>query len=82
VNVVISDETAKFLKKIPIQDVEVILRKLHAIRDNPFPFLKKLTGSKLWRLRVLKYRAIIDIVVKADTLYVVRIGYRKNVFDE
>jgi mRNA interferase RelE/StbE len=80
-NVLISDESKKFLKKIPKKDSEIILKKLYAIKDNPYPFLKKLTGIKLWRLRILKYRAIIDIVIKANTLFVVRIGYRKNIYD-
>lgn len=80
--ILLSDESKKFLKKIPKNDVSIILRKLHEIRDNPFSYLKKLSGSKLWRLRVLKYRAILDIIIKSDTIYVVRIGYRKNVYDE
>ncbi len=79
--VLLSDESKKFLKKIPKGDIEVILRKLKAISENPFPHLKKLKGSKLWRLRVLKYRAILDIVIKANTIYVVRIGYCKDVYN-
>ncbi|MFT4313373.1 MAG: type II toxin-antitoxin system RelE family toxin [Candidatus Woesearchaeota archaeon] len=79
--VIFSDESNKFLHKIPKSDVEVILKKLYTIKDNPYPYIKRLKGSKLWRIRVLKYRAILDIVIKAKTLYVVRIGYRKNVYD-
>lgn len=80
-NVVLSDEAKKFLVKIPKSDATIILKKLHSIRGNPFSHLKKLSGSKLWRLRVLKYRAILDILIKSNTMYVVRIGYRKNVYD-
>lgn len=80
-NVLLSEESKKFLKKIPKKDTEIILKKLYAIKDNPYPHLKKLSGINLWRLRVLKYRAILDIVIKANTLHVVRIGYRKNIYD-
>ena len=80
-NVILSDEAVKFLRKLPGKDASIILKKLYSIRNDPYPHLKKLQGAKLWRLRVLKYRAIIDIVIKAHTLYVVQIGYRKNVYD-
>jgi len=77
----IEQNAERFLKKILKQDSEIILKKIYSLRENPFRFLKKLKGSKLWRLRVLKYRAIIDIVVSGKEIVVLRIGYRKNVYD-
>jgi len=74
-------KTAKrFLKKIPKQDVEIILNKIYSLRENPFRFLKRLKGYKLWRLRILEYRVIIDVVVSGKRIIVLRIGYRKNVY--
>ena len=71
----------KFLKKLEKKDAELILRKLNEIRENPFRFLKKLQGDKLWRLRIADYRAILDVVVSGNNIIVVRIGHRKNVYD-
>ena len=70
----------RFLKKIPKKDSDIILNKIYSLRDNPFRFLKRLKGHKLWRLRVLRYRVIVDVVVSGNKIIVLRIGYRKNVY--
>ena len=70
----------KFLKKIPKQDVKIILNKIYSLKENPFRFLERLKGYKLWRLRVLKYRVVVDVVVSGKKIVVLRIGYRKSVY--
>ena len=75
-------ETAKrFLNKLDKKDVEIILNKIYSIKDNPFRFLKRLHGGKLWRLRIADYRAIVDVIVSANKVIVLRIGHRKKVYD-
>jgi len=74
--------SVQFLRKLPTSDSQEIIRKVYLLRDNPFRYLKKLQGSKLWRLRVMKYRAIIDVVVSGNKIVVLRIGHRKNVYDK
>lgn len=76
----ISGSAKKFLKKIQKKDSDIILNKIYSLGINPFPYLKRLKGDKLWRLRILKYRAIIDVVVSRGKIIVLRIGYRKNVY--
>jgi len=78
----IEENAEKFLKKISKQDSEIILKKIDSLKENPFRFLKKLKGSKLWRLRILKYRAIVDVVVSGHKIVVLRVGYRKNVYEK
>jgi len=75
-------ETAKeFLEKLNKKDAEIILNKIYSIRDNPFRYLKRLEGNKLWRLRIMDYRAVMDVIVSMNKIIVVRIGHRKNVYD-
>jgi len=75
-------ETAKdFLKKLQKKDAEIILNKIYSIRENPYRFLKRLQGEKLWRLRIGDYRAVVDVIVSMNKIMVVRIGHRKNVYD-
>ena len=75
-------ETAKnFLKKLQKKDAEIILNKIYSIRENPYRFLKRLKGEKLWRLRIGDYRAIVDIIISMDKLVVIRIGRRKNIYN-
>lgn len=77
----IEKNAENFLKKLPKKDAEIILRKIYFIRDNPFRFLKRLQGQKLWRLRISKYRAIIDVIISYRKIIALRIGYRKNIYD-
>jgi len=80
-SVELSKKSKNFINKIPRPDREIILRKIYSLRENPFRFLKRLKGYKLWRLRILKYRAIVDVVVSRNKIIVLRIGYRRNVYD-
>jgi mRNA interferase RelE/StbE len=75
-------ETSKdFLKKLQKKDAEIILNKIYSIKENPYRFLKRLQGEKLWRLRIGDYRAVVDVIVSMNKIIVVRIGHRKNVYD-
>ena len=69
-----------FLKKLNKKDAEMILKKIYLIRNDPFRFLKRLQGQKLWRLRIADYRAIVDVVISMNKIIVIRIGHRKNVY--
>ena len=70
-----------FLKKLPKKDIEIILNKIYSIKENPFRYLKRLQGEKLWRLRIRDYRAIVDVIISMNKIIVLRIGHRKNVYD-
>ena len=75
-------ETAKdFLKKLQKKDAEIILNKIYSIRENPYRFLKRLQGEKLWRLRIGDYRAVVDVIVSMNKIIAIRIGHRKNIYD-
>ena len=75
-------ETAKdFLKKLQKKDAEIILNKIYSIRENPYRFLKRLQGEKLWRLRIGDYRAKVDVIVSMNKIIVIRIGHRKNIYN-
>jgi mRNA-degrading endonuclease RelE of RelBE toxin-antitoxin system len=76
----LSNSSEQFLKKLPKKEAELILKKIYSIRDNPFRFLKRLQGDKLWRLRIVDYRAICEVIVSANKIFVVRIGERSNVY--
>lgn len=75
-----TEKALEYIKKQPQKEQETLLKKIHSIRENPQTHLKKLKGTKLWRLRVGKQRAIIDLIIKNKTLYVITIGKRKNIY--
>lgn len=80
-NIELSETSKKFIQKLSKKDAEIVLGKIYSIRENPFRFLKRLQGEKLWRLRIADYRAIIDVLVTANKIFVVRVGHRKNVYN-
>jgi len=77
----IEENAKKFLRKLNKTEADIILNKIYSIRENPFRFLKRLKGEKLWRLRIMKYRAEMDVLVSQNKIIVLRIGHRKNIYD-
>ena len=76
----ITETAKKFLKKLNKKDNVIVLNKIYSIRENPFRFLKRLHGEKLWRLRIGDYRVMVDVIVSMNKIIVIRIGHRKNVY--
>jgi mRNA interferase RelE/StbE len=52
------------------------LRDLHPDRD-----LSRLSGKDVYSLRVGDYRAIVDWDRREDTVYVLTVGHRRNIYD-
>jgi len=77
----IEKNAENFLKKLQKKDAEIILNKIYSIRENPYRFLKRLQGEKLWRLRIGDYRAVVDVIISMNKIMVIRIGHRRNVYD-
>ncbi len=76
----LTENSKKFLDKLEKKEAEVILKKIYDMRENPFRFLKRLQGEKLWRLRIGDYRAVVEIIISMNKIIVLRIGHRKNVY--
>ncbi len=77
----IEKNAENFIKKLQKKGAEIILNKIYAIRENPFRYLKRLQGEKLWRLRIGDYPAVIDVIISMNKIIVIRIGRRKNIYD-
>ena len=78
--ILISDKAKKQLKKLPSNIRDIILNKVFSIRYNPFRYVKKLEGSKLWRLRIMDYMAIIDILISGNKIIVLTVDKRERVY--
>ncbi len=78
----ISAISERFLKKLPRKDAERILEKLQSIRDEPLRYVVRLKGTRLWKLRIGDYRAEVDILIEGRTIFVVRIGHRRNIYEQ
>jgi mRNA interferase RelE/StbE len=73
---------AKQLAKLEKVIARRIGQAITALGDNPRPpGSKKLTGVDSWRIRVGDWRVIYQIQDDRLTVLVVRIGYRRDVYD-
>ncbi len=68
------------LDKLEINIARRIILKVRELSEDPFSKeIKKLEGESSFRLRVGDYRVIFDII--RDTIIVLKVGHRGNVYD-
>ena len=72
-----SDFADKQLSKLPIDTQNRIISTLKRCQVRPHSHIKKLVGSKYFRLRVGDYRVILDINAGKLLIIVVDVGNRK-----
>jgi mRNA interferase RelE/StbE len=80
--VILSEESQKFLKKCDKSTKDRILDRLENLREDPRigkPLTANLTG--LWSLRIGDYRAIYQIKDNELIVVVIKVGHRKNIYD-
>ncbi len=79
--VLITRTAQRALEKVP-QNIDAHIRAaLDALGDHPRPVgSTKLSGSKLWRIRVGAYRVIYAIDDEQRVVTVLKIGHRRDVY--
>ena len=66
---------------IPKKDVKRILNRIKALEKNPRPpGSEKLTGQERYRLRQGGYRIVYSIQDDELTVWVVKVGHRKDIY--
>ena len=73
-------EARSFLRKLPKDHAQRIIKKVNSITNDPHHFLESLVNLKSQKLRIGDYRALIDLDENNKTMVVVLIGHRKNVY--
>jgi len=58
-----------------------IWNKLQDCKENPFHFLEHLEEIEGYKLRIGDYRAILDIDKSTNIIWVLKVGHRKNVYE-
>lgn len=70
----------KDFKSIPKKDLQKILERIESLAGNPrLPGSKKLAGQERYRLRQGRYRILYSIQDQELTIWIVKVGHRKNV---
>ncbi|NNF98231.1 MAG: type II toxin-antitoxin system RelE/ParE family toxin [Desulfobacteraceae bacterium] len=71
----------KELKKVSKHDLKRILSRVENLKDDPRPTgCEKLTGHELYRIRQGNYRIVYSIQDKELTVWIIKVGHRKNVY--
>ena len=68
-------------KKIPKRDLQRIMQRIFALAQDPRPHgSDKLSGLERYRVRQGKFRIIYSIQDEELTVWVVKVGHRKDVY--
>ena len=71
----------KDFKSIPKKDLKKILDRIEMLTENPRPSgSEKLTGQERYRVRQGLYRIVYSIQDYELTVWVVKVGHRKDVY--
>ena len=78
--VIFSDFADKQLRKLPLDVQGRVISTIKRCQIRPYRHVKKLVGSKYFRLRVGDYRVIMDIIDNKLIIHVVEISHRKKTY--
>ena len=71
----------KDFESIPNKDLKRILKRIESLSTNPrLPGCQKLSGQERYRLRQGRYRIIYSIQDEELTIWVIKVGHRKEIY--
>ena len=78
--IIFSDFADNQLSKLPLNIQNRIISTLKRCRIRPYHYIKKIVGSKYFRLRIGEYQAILNILNNKLIIYVIELGHRRNIY--
>jgi mRNA interferase RelE/StbE len=76
----LSDEALFQLKKLDNSTAKRIVSALNKAASNPHHFFERLVGRDEYKLKVGDYRIISRIMQNDETIFVISMGHRKNIY--
>jgi len=71
----------KDFSALPKKDLQKILQRIEALAKEPRPpGSEKLTGQERYRIRQGRYRIVYSIQDKQLTVWIVKVGHRKDIY--
>ncbi len=75
------ESVEKDLRAIPKEDVRNILHRVESLAVEPRPLgCEKLTGQERYRIRQGQYRIVYSVQDRGFTVWIVKVGHRKDVY--
>ncbi len=81
-SVIFTDNAFRQLKKLERNVQERINTVLDRIRIRPHSYVIKLVGKPGYKMRVGDYRIIMDIEQQKLLILVIKVGHRKNIYNQ
>ena len=83
----IEERAVEELKSLPPKIQERVKKKIRSVlKENPFPRgegdIKRIQGSKFWRLRIGDYRVFYDVDREENTVYILSVRHRSKAYRE
>ena len=78
--IIFSDFAEKQFDKLSKENKKRVISTLDRCKIRPHAHIKKLVGSRFFRLRVGDYRVIMDIINNELIIHIIEIGHRKNIY--
>lgn len=80
-NIYFRESVWKDLRGIPKRDLQKIMKRIKSLSQDPRPYgCEKLTGQDRYRLRQGKYRIVYSIQDEKLTIWIVKVGHRKDIY--
>ena len=79
--IIFSEKAEKQLKKLEKDVQGRIISVLERIRIRPESYIERLVGEQVYKLRVGDYRVIMDIDKNRLIVLILKVGHRKNLYD-
>ena len=80
-DLVFKESVSRDLKEIPKQDVQRILERIDALRDDPHPpGSVKLSGKEYYRIRQGNYRVVYEVQDTRLVVIVIKVGHRREIY--
>jgi len=75
-----SEKGEKQFNKLDKSVAKRFLNVFERIQQRPFHFIKKKEGTPYFLLRVGNHRAVLDVDLKKEIIYIIDVGDRKNIY--
>jgi len=80
-NIFLRKSVKSDFKNIPKRDLQRIMQRISGLTEDPRPHgSEKLSGQERYRVRQGRYRIIYSIQDKELTVWIVKVGHRKDVY--
>jgi mRNA interferase RelE/StbE len=80
-NIFFKESVRKDLDSIPKNDLQRIMERIGTLAENPRPVgSEKLSGQEKYRIRQGDYRIIYSIQDTQLTVWVVKVGHRREIY--